>query len=363
MMNMVNIIIPVYNEAENIQAALERIEAAVTMPHTIAVIYDREDDTTIPVVQKLYPNSNHIHLVKNKYGSGALNAIKTGLEEASGTYALVTMADLSDPPEVINVMYEKAEAEDADVVCASRYMKGGSQTGGPLIKSLLSRIAGLTLHHFAKLPVHDATNSFKLYRISFLRQQNIESTGGFELGLELVVKAFVQGLRIAETPTTWTDRTAGKSNFLFFRWLKNYIHWYIYAFTAPCRGLFRYAPRFIFYALAGGACALVNWLLFYVLHYLGNIHYLAAALCAFIVSGTVNYALCTYIFKSKGRKKSIEYILVLGASAIALCIDLGVMYIMIERINLPAMPAKMLGTMSAFLFNYSARQFFIFSSK
>ncbi|MDR1287660.1 MAG: glycosyltransferase family 2 protein, partial [Treponema sp.] len=112
-MNNVNIIIPVYNEAENIRRVIERIEAVVTMPHTIAVVYDTEEDTTIPVVRDMQKTLHGIEPVKNKYGRGPLNAIKTGLEAASGTYALVTMADLSDPPEVMNALYERAEAEHA----------------------------------------------------------------------------------------------------------------------------------------------------------------------------------------------------------------------------------------------------------
>ena len=65
----------------------------------------------------------------------------------------------------------------------------------------MSKCAGLTLYYFAGLPVHDATNSFKLYRKTFLNNMKIESTGGFELGLELVVKAFKNGYKLAEVPT------------------------------------------------------------------------------------------------------------------------------------------------------------------
>jgi glycosyltransferase involved in cell wall biosynthesis len=361
--NDVSIIIPAYNEAENIRPAIERIEAAAAMPHTITVIYDSDEDTTIPVVQELCKTNDRLRLVKNKYGRGALNAIKTGLEEASGTYALVTMADLSDPPEVINALYEKAETENADIVCASRYMKGGRQNGGPFIKGCLSRIAGLTLYCFAKLPTHDATNSFKLYRVSFLKEQAIESTGGFELGIELAAKAHVQGYKICETPTTWTDRAEGKSNFKLLRWLKNYIHWYLYAFTAPQNGLLRYLPRFVTYVAAGGICALVNWGIFYVLCYVINIHYLLSASFAFVASFTANYFLSRRIFKPRGRKKIIEYILVLAASAAALAIDLCIMYMLIDFVRFPPMIAKLLGTGSAFFFNYQSRQFFIFSSE
>jgi glycosyltransferase involved in cell wall biosynthesis len=229
-MNELTIVIPVYNEAENIRTAVGRIEREVNLPHAILIVYDMDEDNTIPVVQEFRNTIGHIELVKNQYGRGVLNAIKTGLEKAAGVYVVVTMADLSDPPEVINAMYEIAEQKNADIVCASRYMKGGRQIGGPAIKGLMSRIAGLTLYYFAKIPTHDATNSFKLYRTAFLKEQKIESTGGFEIGIELVAKAHVEGYTICETPTTWTDRAAGKSNFKLLAWLGNYLKWYFYAF-------------------------------------------------------------------------------------------------------------------------------------
>lgn len=230
-MNNLTIVIPVYNEGENIAAAIARIEKEVNNEHSINVIYDFDEDTSAPVVEKEKSKyKTPIHLIKNKYGRGVLKAIKTGLETAETAYVIVTMADLSDPPVVMNKMLAIALEENADIVCGSRYMKGGKQTGGPLIKGLMSRFAGLSLHYFAKLPTHDATNSFKLYRTSFLKKQKIESTGGFELGMELVVKAHLQGYKILETPTTWTDRQAGKSNFKIIEWLPSYLKWYFLAF-------------------------------------------------------------------------------------------------------------------------------------
>ena len=77
----------------------------------------------------------------------------------------------------------------ADLVAASRYMRGGRQIGGPRLKSLLSRLAGLSLHSIGGLPIHDPTNNFKLYRRSFLAAIPIESRAGFEVALELSVKA------------------------------------------------------------------------------------------------------------------------------------------------------------------------------
>lgn len=230
-MDNLTIVIPVYNEDKNIAQAISRIEDEVKSEHLINVIYDFDEDTSIPVVEEEKNKyKTPINLIKNKYGRGVLNAIKTGLESAETEYVIVTMADLSDPPEVMNKMLEIASEKNADIVCASRYMRSGKQVGGPFIKGLMSKYAGLSLYYLAKFPTHDATNSFKLYRASFLKKQIIESTGGFELGFELVVKAHLQGFKVLETPTVWTDRQAGKSNFKIIEWLPSYLKWYFMAF-------------------------------------------------------------------------------------------------------------------------------------
>ena len=231
-----SIVIPVFNEGGNIRTALTAIRERVKYEHEILIVYDFDEDNTLPVVREMMAGMPCVSLVRNKYGRGVLNAIKTGMETAKGEYAIVTMADLSDPPEVMNAMIAKAESENADIVCASRYMKGGKQIGGPFLKGLMSRTAGLTLHWFAGLPTHDATNSFKLYRKSFLDSVKVESTGGFELGLELTVKAFLLGRKICEVPTTWTDRTAGESHFKIMKWLPSYLHWYFMAFRRRKHG-------------------------------------------------------------------------------------------------------------------------------
>jgi hypothetical protein len=118
----------------------------------------------------------------------------------------------------------------ADVVCGSRYMPGGRQIGGPVLKGLMSRLAGLTLHWFCGLPAHDLTNGFRAYRRSFLERTPILSATGFSLGLELAVRAHFGGGKIAEVPTTWHDRTAGQSHFRVLAWLPHYLYWYFWAF-------------------------------------------------------------------------------------------------------------------------------------
>lgn len=233
---MISIVIPVYNEGENIRRTISEIEKKITTPHVIQIVYDLEIDNTLPVVRELIKTNNKIGLLKNKYGQGALNAIRSGFENATGPAVLVVMADLSDDLIKVDEMYRKLN-EGYTVVCGSRYMRGGKQIGGPWFKKTLSRLAGVSLHYLAGLPTHDVTNSFKMYQKVLLDEIKIESSGGFELGMEIVIKAFLRGKRIAEIPTVWTDRSAGTSRFKLWQWLPSYIHWYLFALSGRWRSL------------------------------------------------------------------------------------------------------------------------------
>lgn len=222
------IVIPVYNEGNNILKTLKEIKDRIRSYNSVYVVYDFDEDTTLKALKGVNLSDYKISLLRNKYGTGALNAIKTGIEESTEDAVLVVMADLSDDLSVANKMFDLIK-DGYDVVCGSRYMKGGSQLGGPMFKGLLSRLAGISLHYLTGIPTHDVTNSFKMYSRNALKRINIESTGGFEIGMEITVKTFLNGGKITEVPSTWKDRSDGKSNFKLFRWLPKYIKWYVYA--------------------------------------------------------------------------------------------------------------------------------------
>jgi glycosyltransferase involved in cell wall biosynthesis len=228
------IVVPVYNEPDNIGPALRRLAAVVHEPAETLVVYDFDADTTVPVVQAMQAELPNVRLLRNDLGRGVLNAMKAGIAAARGEYVLITMADGSDEVELVDAMVGLARG-GADVVAASRYMKGGRQEGGPLLKRTLSRLAGLSLHWVGRLPIHDATNNFKLYRRAFLSGVTIESKGGFELAIELSVKADLAGRRLAELPTTWRDRTHGQSRFKLRAWLPLYLRWYMHLFRGRLR--------------------------------------------------------------------------------------------------------------------------------
>jgi len=209
-----SIVVPVYNEAENITPVLRNLVGAVkAAPYEVLIVYDFDADTTVPVVQRLLPEMPQLRLERNELGR----------------VVLVMMADGSDEPEAIDPMLARARA-GADVVAGSRYVKGGGQQGGPLLKRTLSRAAGLSLHTLGRLPIHDATSNFRIYSRRLLDVVTIESTAGFEVALELTVKAQRLGMRVDEVPTVWHDRTAGQSRFRMWHWLPHYLRWYGVAF-------------------------------------------------------------------------------------------------------------------------------------
>jgi dolichol-phosphate mannosyltransferase len=224
-----SVVIPVFNEPDNIGATLRLIANEVHTPHEVLVVYDFDADTTVPVVRELQPELPAVRLHRNDLGRGVLNAMKAGMAASHAPLVLITMADGSDEMDRVDDMVALAQG-GAAVVAGSRYMKGGRQIGGPLLKRTLSRAAGLSLHWLAGVPIHDPTNNFKLYRRDFLDSVTIESTGGFELALELTAKATLAGRGLAEVPTTWRDRTAGESRFNLRAWLPRYLRWYLYIY-------------------------------------------------------------------------------------------------------------------------------------
>jgi len=224
----VSLIIPVFNEAENFPRLIQEIERHVPEPRQALVVYEFDRDTTLPVARPLARQHAWIKLLKSTQGPGVASAIRAAFNEVDHGPVVIVMADLSDDLSDVAAMLELYR-RGFKIVCASRYMRGGHQLGGPRLKRALSRLAGLSLYYLGGFPTHDATNNFRLYDVGLVRELQLESQHGFALALELTAKAFARGEKIAEVPTTWRDRSAGQSNFRLLRWLPSYFRWYRYA--------------------------------------------------------------------------------------------------------------------------------------
>jgi hypothetical protein len=225
----VSVVIPARNEGEAITRPLERIFEAVLLPCEILVVVDDPADTTRPAVDALARRQPRLRCLVSSYGAGPANAIRYGIDHAATPVVVVTMADGCDDARQIDDLVRLVE-RGVVVAAASRYMAGGQQVGGPLVKGLLSAAAGRSLHAMARVGTRDATNSFKAYSVPFVRAVGIDSRDGFEIGIELTAKARRLGLPTAEIPTIWLERQHGMSRFQLAAWLPRYLRWYRLAF-------------------------------------------------------------------------------------------------------------------------------------
>jgi glycosyltransferase involved in cell wall biosynthesis len=225
----VSIIIPAYNEGKHMVPVLDRLFESVRLSCEVLVVVDDENDPTVSVVRDYGQAEPRLQCLVNTYGQGPANAIRFGMAAAVAKVAVVTMADGCDDPRQIDDLARLVERGVA-VAAASRYMAGGQQVGGPLVKGMMSRTAGRSLRLFARLGTRDATNSFKAYSTSFVREVGIDSRDGFEIGIELTAKAKRLRLPVAEIPTIWLDRPTGVSNFKVAECIPKYMRWYRFAF-------------------------------------------------------------------------------------------------------------------------------------
>lgn len=230
MASQLSIVIPVYNEGANFLPLWAAVRSQIRSEFIALVVYDFDEDDTVPVIKEVITRGeNNLRLLKNQVHKGVVGAILTGFNAVESGPVLVVMADLSDDLRQVGSMLELYQ-RGYDIVVGSRYMPGGKIVGGPVLKQGLSRLAGLSLHWFRGIPTRDATNAFKIYDRQMLKSITIESRAGFELNLEITVKAFLAGYRITEIPATWRERNAGKSRFRLWTWLPKYLRWYFYAF-------------------------------------------------------------------------------------------------------------------------------------
>ncbi len=230
MREKIDIVLPVYREEGNIAEVLMQIKEQVKTPHRMIVVWQDRRDPTMRILTLLKRTMKNLELVECKDGVGVVKALRAGYRHARAPIVVTMMADLSDDASDIDKMVALMN-KGYDVVAASRYHRRGKRVGGPRMKGFLSHFACWTLSHIFHFPTTDATNAFRVFRRSFLQSETIESLGGFELPLELTVKAFRKGLRIGEVPTIWHERSSGKSKFKLVEWFPQYLRWYSMAVT------------------------------------------------------------------------------------------------------------------------------------
>ena len=224
-----DIVIPIYNEGDRVLKLLSVFQDIIKTRIRVLLCYDREDDNVFHYKDDLSKLNFNVVFVKNP-SLGPCAAIKEGLFYGESECAIVYPADDFLNVKIIDKMYF-AFKEKNDIVVASRFIKGGSMKGCPLIKSILVRVASTTLFILSSIPVKDASNGFRLFSRHLLNLVDIESKVGFAYSLELLAKCNRLKLKIHEIPAQWEERSEGSSRFKIFKWLPEYLKWYFYGLS------------------------------------------------------------------------------------------------------------------------------------
>jgi len=200
-----SIVIPALNEEGNISeliASLHEVVPSICPQYEVIVIDGGSVDKTREMARML----NTTVIVQKQHGYGG--ALREGFEAARGDYILTLDGDLSHSPNFIPQMW--SACKEAEVVVASRYIRGGS-AHMPLLRRLLSRILNKFFAVGLSLPLKDISSGFRLYRSSLLRDLQLGSTR-FDILQEIIVKCYAQGWKIAEVPFHYLPRKSGHSH-------------------------------------------------------------------------------------------------------------------------------------------------------
>ena len=210
------IIIPTYNEKENIEKIIRKIFSLEKSFH-ILIVDDGSPDGTAKIVQSLqkeFDEKLHILVRKEKLGLGTayINGFKWGLKK-DYQYLFEMDADFSHNPDDLIKLYEANANNGADVAIGSRYIKGVNIVNWPMSRLLMSFFASKYVKLITGMPIHDSTAGFKCYKRIVLETINFNKLQfvGYAFQIEMKFKAWKYGFNIIEVPVIFTDRSEGTS--------------------------------------------------------------------------------------------------------------------------------------------------------
>lgn len=206
MSSELTVLLPTLNEEGALRQVIPRLRATfdkIGIRGELLVVDGRSSDKTVEVAKA----GGARVLIQS--GKGLGNALREGLASADSPWVAVVDADGSHPPEVLAEMWAKRDS--ADIVIASRYTPGGSAVMGP-VRQVLSRSLNIIARLVLRLPVHDSSGGFRLYRSSAVRAACADSAANdFTVQQELLVGILKRGGKVLETPFRYEPRLHGAS--------------------------------------------------------------------------------------------------------------------------------------------------------
>jgi dolichol-phosphate mannosyltransferase len=394
-----SIIIPTYNESENILKLLDAIKSNIPSNDIteIIVVDDNSPDGTGKIVERYIDDNNMnnkesllqqqfqskvdnqnclVKVIHRKAKTGLIPAILEGIETSKGGSILIMDADFSHPPETIPLIVEELKRDPNCIVIASRYIKSGSIVGWPYKRRVISKGAAKIARHGLKVRnVTDPMSGFFAFPRHVIKNVKFD-TKGFKILLEILVKS--RDIRIKEVPYTFHDRKSGQSK-MNFNVILDYAGsvWQLYRYGQKSKRhiqkkeekrksvlFLSKASRFYTVTASG---LLINYLLSFILadnvaysvKSLSNQWYLQATLIGIIISITSNFFL-NKIWTFEDRDLSViktlkQYGSFAGISAVGATIQLLLLYLLVVEYGLQyrvsLILAVAIASMSNFLLN------------
>jgi dolichol-phosphate mannosyltransferase len=213
-----SIVIPMYNEAENAESTLNRVQEALASfggAYEIIAVNDGSLDNTLEILNRLAEQDGKLKIISYPNNTGRGMALRKGFKESSGEIIVSIDADLSYSPQYILDLVETLRREpEVDLVLASPYMPGGGVKNVPALRLCVSKLGNRILRLVMPNRIYTSTGIFRAYRKKVLDSLELESDGK-EIHLEILSKALALGYRVKEIPAILTSRKKGKSKFKF----------------------------------------------------------------------------------------------------------------------------------------------------
>ena len=213
-----SIVIPMFNEAENVETTLERVkEVLARFPGSFEIIpvNDGSVDNTLEILENVAAKDDRIKVASYPKNIGRGMALRTGLKKSRGDIIVSIDADLSfSPHHILDLIKVLKDEPNIDFVLASPYVPGGRTENVPFHRLWISKLGNKVLRFTMPNRIHYSTGVFRAYRRKVIDSLELESDDK-EIHLEILSKAVAMGFRVKEFPVVLTARTRGKSKFKF----------------------------------------------------------------------------------------------------------------------------------------------------
>jgi dolichol-phosphate mannosyltransferase len=374
--NQVSVIIPTFNESQNICNVLKSIKEHLPKINLEAIVVDdNSPDGTGKIVEDYVKSMKNIagysiSVIHRKAKEGLSSAIIDGLKKSKGETVVVMDSDLSHPPQILPKMLDTLKQTQCDIVVASRYVKGGAIHGWPFKRKLMSKIATKIAKKGLGVTANDPMSGFFAFRRKVTEGLKFDAIG-YKILLELLVKT--KGAKVEEIPYTFTDRKFGSSKLdssTIFDYCKSV--WKLYRYGRTVRkSEKRISVRFLSKAarfFTVGASGLgVNYIASLLFSSSLDMWYIHATILGIIFSISSNFVLNKYwTFEDRdfsARSTIIQYGKFSGFSSFGALIQLGMVYSLVDEFSLSYPIALVLAVGTAAFSNFILNKKWTFREK